>query len=154
MSKKVKISVAPKLNKKKKSTKKRQKSPPKKQGFVLSPYVPPEKKKNVEKIEVTKITPEKFQQVVNTVARCENWNDTKLVLEDMKRYYLSYSEIAQLLHRIPSVAERIKAGAILQKSLKDVQTNYFLFIQSFASKQERDGLEQIYSIEQKEDTFS
>lgn len=153
MSKKVKIAYVPKPVKRKKSPKKKSRSPAAKKEFQISPYVPREKTKTIEEVPVTKITAAKFQQVVFTVARCENWNDTKLVLEDMKRYYLSYSEIAQLLHRIPSVQERIKAGRILFKSLKDVQSNFFLFIQSFASKQERDGLAEIYNITPKEDTF-
>ena len=143
-------SVSPPFMLKKKTTKRKKKAAPAPHKIQYSPYVPPVKKEFKEIIPITKIDENTLKSVVIGVAKSNAWSETKILLSEMKHFYLNYSQIGKILHRIPSVDDRVKAAEILKISLKDVPSNKFMFIQGFATAQERIMLQSIFETEMPE----
>ena len=142
-----KRAISPPFMMKKKTTKRKKRAPPKPHVTEYPPYVPKPKKETREIIPIMRLEQPQLQQFLVSLSKSNSWTETKLLLQSMRNYYLTYSQIGAILHRLSSIEQRINAARILKISLKDVPSNLFMFIQGFASKQEREQLKDIFQPE-------
>lgn len=129
-----------------KTKKKHKKRAPKPPAPIQFPFtnIEPNRKRAI--VEMKPIDPSYLHVVVTGVATSETWRQIKAQIIKLRCYYLSFSQIGEILHRIASIDDRVKAAEMLSISLKDNEANFFLFIQSFASAEERKQMTNIFKI--------
>ena len=77
------------------------------------------------------------------ISRCDNWTQIKHHLGQLSNFQLKYSNLSDIIHRISNLEDRYKTAIYLKPLIYDTGDQYFLFIQSMATIEERTTISNI-----------
>lgn len=86
-----------------------------------------------------------FTIFLSFLSKAETWRQIKPYIMELRKRYLTFLQISDVIHRIPTIEDRIKAAEALKCSVRDNESSFFLFIQSFATLKEREAYCKIFN---------
>lgn len=127
--------------KKKKGKQRRTESPPKLIIPPPRPRVP--RQRPIPEGPPRQVGDRELERLCLDLARANSWREQRELLVPLLTQRISYEQLSEILHRIPSLPERFNVARLLSPHVQDVEANFFLFIMSFATEEERETLSQI-----------
>ena len=102
--------------------------------------------KNAEKVVPVPIDQDTLEAIGLNVARSDTWNEARQHLTTLLRFYLTFQQLSYIVHRIPSFSQRMEAMEMLRGTIRDHESAFYMFSQSFALLEERKAVSAVFGI--------
>jgi hypothetical protein len=121
------------------------KNEPVKRVLELPPR-PPRENKNAIRPPPVPMDNDRIEIIALGVARADSWKARKQYVMTLMDYYVTYQQLATIIHRFPSDTERLQTIELLKDRVRDSDHSFFLFSQGFALESERKAVSAIFNL--------